>query len=198
MTQSDPADIDAAKRAARAIARARRAGHDPALGAALATHLLRDLPPPPGAVIGGFWPLPGEIDITHLLRALHALGHRIGLPDTPPSGAALDFRAWTPRARLRPGRFGTLVPEGPAIEPTWILVPLLAFDAAGNRLGFGGGYYDRTLAARPGVPAIGCAFAAQRLDSVPSGPYDAPLTAIATETGVTRFPTAPRFPIGQG
>ena len=188
MNRPDPAaDLDAAKRAARVRARSSRLGQDPALGAALAAHLLRDLPPPPGAVIGGFWPLPGEIDITHLLRALHARGHRIGLPDTPPPGAPLDFRAWTPDSALRPGRFGTSVPDGPPIAPDWMLVPLLGFDDAGNRLGFGGGYYDRTLAACPGVPAIGCAFAAQRLDSVPSGPYDAPLTAIATEAGVIRF-----------
>jgi 5-formyltetrahydrofolate cyclo-ligase len=179
---------DAAKRAARLAARALRAGHDPALGACLAEHLLRELPPPPGAIVGGFWPLPDEIDIVPLLRALDGRGHAIGLPETPPPGAPLLFRRWRPDAPMHPGRFGTLVPDGPPIAPNWLLVPLLAYDDAGNRLGFGGGYYDRTIAASPAMPLIGCAFAAQRLDAVPVGPYDAPLTALATEAGVIRFP----------
>ncbi len=180
-------DLDALKAAARARAKRLRAGHDPALGAALSGHVLRVLPPPAGAIVGGFWPLPGEIDITPLLHALHARGHAVALPDTPPAGAALAFRGWSPGCAMRPGRFGTMVPDGPALTPGWLLVPLLAWDDAGHRLGFGGGYYDRTIARLTPSAVVGCAYDAQRVDAVPVGPYDAPLSAVATELGVTVF-----------
>jgi 5-formyltetrahydrofolate cyclo-ligase len=161
-----------------------RASCDPALGGALAAGLLAAAPPPPGAVIGGFWPLAGEIDPRPLLVALHARGHRIGLPQTPPPGEALRFRRWQPGAPLIRGRFGTLYPEGEEVVPQWLAVPLLAFDRAGRRLGYGGGYYDRTLARLRGAVAVGCAFACQQVDFVPAGEYDVRLFAVATERGV--------------
>jgi 5-formyltetrahydrofolate cyclo-ligase len=70
------------------------------------------------------------------------------------------------------------------LAPDFLLVPLLAFDRAGRRLGYGAGYYDRTLAALPGRPAIGCAYAVQEVEAVPAGPQDARLDAVATERGV--------------
>ncbi len=165
-------------------ARAIRAACDPALGQHLTAHVLAAAPPPFGAAVGGFWPLPGEIDIRPLLAALHHAGHPVLLPETPPPGQPLIFRHWHPGAALRPGRFNTFHPDGPIETPTWLLVPLLAFDTAGRRLGYGGGYYDRTLAALPGALTIGCAFAAQQIDEVPAGPHDIPLHKIATEIGV--------------
>ncbi len=84
-------------------------------------------------------------------------------------------------------RFGTVRPDGPMLEPDYLLVPLLAFDRTGHRLGYGGGFYDRTLAALSGAVAVGCGFSAQALDAVPVGDYDAPLHAVATETGVLLF-----------
>ncbi len=129
----------------------------------------------------------GEIDIRPLLLTLHARGHPILLPVTPKRGNPLTFRLWQPGAPMIRERFGTFHPDGPEGTPDLLLVPLLAFDRAGHRLGYGGGFYDRTLASLPGRPAIGCAFAAQELDGVPSGEYDAPLTAVATERGVIRF-----------
>jgi 5-formyltetrahydrofolate cyclo-ligase len=179
-------DLIAAKRAARARALAARVGCDPALGAALAEHVLADLPPPAGAAVSGFWPMAGEIDIRPLLTALHALGHVVLLPETPPRGEPLIFRRWQPGAPVLRERFGTFRPDGPVGRPDWLLVPLLAFDRAGHRLGYGGGYYDRTLAGLPGAVAIGCAFAAQEMDAVPAGGYDARLHAVATERGVIR------------
>ncbi|GBQ83054.1 5-formyltetrahydrofolate cyclo-ligase [Gluconobacter albidus NBRC 3250] len=83
------------------------------------------------------------------------------------------------------GRFGTSHPEGEIEVPDLVLVPFLAFDRFGYRLGYGGGYYDRTLAALD-VPAIGFGFAGQQVDSVPTGPYDVPLKTIVTERGIIR------------
>lgn len=172
------------KRAARERALAARAGCDPALGRMLGEHLLRDMPPPPGAVVSGFWPLSGEIDIRPLLLELHARGHVVALPETPPLGSPLIFRRWEPEAPMVRERFGTFRPDGEIVVPDVLLVPLLAFDRLGHRLGYGGGYYDRTLALLHGAVAIGCAFAAQELDAVPVAEYDAPLHAVATEAGV--------------
>ena len=174
--------LDAAKQAARVAALAVRAGCDPALGQALVDFVPKLLPP--GAVIAGFWPLQGEIDIRPLLAALHEAGHTLALPHTPPRGQPLTFRRWQPGDTLDPGRFGTRIPTGPAVIPTVLLVPLLAFDQRGHRLGYGGGYYDRTIAALPGVATIGCAFAAQQIPAVPSGPTDMPLDRVATERGL--------------
>ena len=163
----------------------RRKGCDPALGARLADRLLAEMPPPPGAAVAGFWPMPGEIDIRPLLAALHARGNIVLLPETPKRGAPLIFRRWTPDATMRRGRFGTQEPEGGEIaSPDWLLVPLLAFDRRGHRLGYGAGYYDRTLAELPGRTAIGCAYAALEVDAVPAGDYDARLDAVATDAGV--------------
>jgi 5-formyltetrahydrofolate cyclo-ligase len=175
------------KAQARAIAKARRAECDPALGAQLATHFLHDCLPPPGATVAGFWPLADEIDIRPLLQALAARGHNLALPETPPRGQALIFRRFVTGEPLRPGRFGTMHPAGAIVTPDIVLVPLLAFDAMGNRLGYGGGYYDRTFTAYPAASRIGCAFAAQEMREVPTEPHDVTLDAIATERGVIRF-----------
>ena len=85
------------------------------------------------------------------------------------------------------GRFGTMHPEGEIVRPDFLLVPLLAYDASGNRLGYGGGYYDRSLAALPHAFRLGCAFSAQFFEHVPTEPTDLHLHAVATELGVTRF-----------
>jgi 5-formyltetrahydrofolate cyclo-ligase len=178
-------ELDAAKQAARQTAAARRHGLDPiTAGHALTAHVLRDAPPPPNAVISGFWPIGEEIDIRPLLHALHHSGHRIALPVTPRRGEPLTFRGWQPGDILIPERFGTMRPIGEPLTPGMLLIPLLAFDTAGGRLGYGGGFYDRTLAALPGRFRLGCAFAAQQVDEVPVGPYDIRLDAVATENGI--------------
>lgn len=180
-------DLDAAKRAAREAALARRQGWDgEAAGRAVSAHVLRDCPPPPGAVVSGFWPLGEEIDVRPLLHALHDRGNRVALPVTPKRGEALTFRAWRPGDVLIPERFGTMRPTGEILVPDMLLIPLLAFDAAGGRLGYGAGFYDRTLAALPNRFRLGCAFAAQQVDAVPVGPYDIRLDAVATENGIIR------------
>jgi len=176
------------KSVARRAALVARAGLDPALGAFLALHVLRDWPIAPGVVVAGFWPMGDEIDIRPLLIALHERNHAIALPVTPKRGLPLSFRRWRPGDALLPGPMGTAhpAPDREPLIPDLLLVPLLAFDRAGHRLGYGGGYYDRTLASLPNATALGCAYAAQQLDEVPAGEDDAPLHAIATEGGIIR------------
>lgn len=172
---------------------AMRAAQDPALGTHLAQHILREVPLQPGQSVAGFWPMGQEVDIRPLLHALHARGHPILLPVTPPRGQPLTFCRWRPGDALQPERFGTFRPIGEPGSPDLLLVPLLAWDGQGRRLGYGGGFYDCTLAGLPGRLAIGCAYAAQQVPEVPAGPRDMPLDAVATELGVTWF--SPRYRI---
>jgi 5-formyltetrahydrofolate cyclo-ligase len=182
--------IAPSKSTLRAEAKRRRATCNPALGERMAAHVLRDCHPRPGAIIGGFWPLEGEIDTRFLLRALSARGHVVTLPETTEPGNALVFRKWAPGEELLKGRFNTFHPAGEIMVPDFALVPLLAFDKAGNRLGYGGGYYDRTLATLPNAFRLGCAFAAQEIENLPIDPTDLPLHAMATEVGIRLFSNA--------
>lgn len=140
-----------------------------------------------------FWSMGAEIDTGPLLKTLHAMGHRTALPVVAKKAAPLIFRAWAPGDALGDGGFGTSIPATNAEEvtPDVLFVPLLAFDDDGYRLGYGGGFYDRTLeklrAGSDDVIAIGVAFSGQRVDTVPRGPYDQPLDWIATELGISRF-----------
>jgi 5-formyltetrahydrofolate cyclo-ligase len=180
-------DLSEVKRRLRQQALAVRAGHDPVVsGNALAAHVLRDAPPPADAIVAGFLPIGEEIDLRPLLQALHERGHPIALPVTPKRGLPLTFRLWTPGGELVAERFGTLRPIGPEAIPDFLLIPLLAFDARGGRLGYGAGFYDRTLPTLPNRFRLGCAYAAQQVDEVPVGPYDIPLDAVATENGIFR------------
>ena len=137
----------------------------------------------PGDCIGAFWPIGDEIDIRPLLLALD---RPLALPVVRGRQSALAFGLWRPGDPLRPGPFGTMEPTGPEVRPDTLLVPLLAFDACGNRLGYGGGHYDRTL-SRTDVHGIGVAYAAQRVAAVPVGPDDRRLDAVLTEVGMHRF-----------
>ena len=177
------AELADAKRALRQRMLAAREAWDPeAAGLALMRRVLADAPPPAGAVVSGFWPIGKEIDIRPLLHALHERGNPIVLPVTPKRGNPLSFRRWRPGDVLEPERFGTFRPIGDPGEPSFLLVPLLAFDRRGHRLGYGAGFYDRTLAALPaGRYALGVAYAAQEVPEVPAGPTDVTLNAVATE-----------------
>lgn len=156
-------------------------------GDALARTVLTHAPPARGAVVAGFFPMGDEIDVLPLLIALHGRGHPLALPVTTPRGEALHFRTWKPGAPLEPGRFGTSHPMATdEVTPDHLLVPLLAFDARGHRLGYGGGYYDRTLAGLPHAFRLGVAFAAQQVPEVPTCPTDVPMHAIATELALIR------------
>jgi 5-formyltetrahydrofolate cyclo-ligase len=179
-----PDELIEAKRAVRQRMLAAREAWDPACGTALGEHVLREVPPSSGAVVSGFWPMGREIDIRPLLMVLHDQGHPIVLPETPKRGNPLIFRIWRPGDVLVAERFGTSRPTGEVRDPDFLLIPLLAFDRRGYRVGYGAGYYDRTLARLPGRFRLGVAYAAQELDEVPAGSYDARLDAVATERGV--------------
>ncbi len=189
---SPETELAEAKAALRARALERRAAQNPGVGLAVARHVLSLRLVPRRAAVAGVWPLPGEIDMRPLWLALHAAGHTILLPQTTPRGQALIFRVWHPEVTMLPERFGTQCPDGPEATPDLIFVPLLAFDGAGARLGYGGGYYDRTLAANPQTEAVGFGYAALRVDSVPTGPHDQLLSRIVTEDGLAVDLTANR------
>ena len=133
----------------------------------------------------GYRAIHSELSPALLLEALADRGVPIALPVTPKAGQPLQFFGW-PGDRLGEGRFGTKQPVAgaPPVRPHVVLVPLLAFDLAGWRLGYGGGYYDRSIAALrvDGMPvvAIGVGYDGQRVDKVPVGPYDMPLDAVLT------------------
>ncbi len=181
---SDPPDLVAAKRAARDAARLVRGVGDALADVAVCGRLLSLVPL--DTVVSGVWPLPGELDLRPLLAALHGRGQVVLLPETTPRGQPLVFRRWHPGATMLPGRFGTCHPDGEALAPGLLLVPLLAFDDRLMRLGYGGGYYDRTLAGLAGCRAVGFAYARQQVGAVPTGTFDVPLDAIVTEAGVLR------------
>ena len=182
-------DLVAAKVALRKRVKAVRQTFDPGAGHVMAKHVLADWPLRAGQAVSAIWPLPGEIDTRPLLRALHHAGCTVLLPVTPRRGQALRFRIWGPGSAMIEERFGTRCPgpDAPEAVPSLLFVPLLAWDRAGNRLGYGGGYYDRTLAGLPGAVAVGIGYAAQEVDAVPAGEYDIPLSAVATEAGILRF-----------
>ena len=113
-------------------------------------------------------------------------GAAAALPAVIAPGAPLQYRPWTPLTRMAPGRWDTLHPEdGPEVVPDALLIPLVGFDAAGHRLGYGGGFFDRTLAAlRPRPLAIGVGFELGRLSSIDPGAHDERMDVIVTEAGV--------------
>jgi len=164
---------------------------------AIAARLARLLPVPGRPpVIGMYWPFRGEFDPRPLMRSLHGRGIRIALPVVIERGKPLLFRDWWPGIRMEPGIWDIPVPaEGDAVLPAALVVPLVGFDGRGYRLGYGGGYYDRTLAAMPERPlAIGVGFALSRLETIHPQPHDIPMDLIVTEQSVHRPDDVPAAP----
>ena len=140
-------------------------------------------------IIAGFWPMADEIDVRPLIAQLHEDGQGVALPVVVGSQEPLIFRTWEPGLALDDGGFGTShpSPKQAEVRPGILLVPLLAFDAQGQRLGWGGGFYDRTLERLRRIGprlAVGVAFAAQEVAEVPRDRYDQKLDFIVTEREV--------------
>lgn len=194
-----------AKSALRAGARARRAAAHadlaPRAGADARDNLLAAIEVAAGAVLGGYWPFREEMDSRPLFHHFHASGHACGLPviTGPASGGRvrpLEFRPWRPGMKLAKGRLGEPVPAPDAdygtgeLSPDILLVPLLAFDASGYRIGYGGGHFDATIAdlrATKPLLAVGLAYSAQEVDAVPREPHDERLDWIVTERQARRI-----------
>ncbi len=191
---TDGADPTEAKRALRKQAAARRdaaAGIAGEAGARLTETLLGADILPAGAAVSGFWPIGSEIDSRPLLRALAARGHVVALPVVVGRDRPLVFRAWAEDDAMAEGPWGIREPLESAAEvrPRVLFVPLLAFDRDGYRLGYGGGFYDRSIArlrAAGPVLAIGLAWAAQEVPAVPHDALDEPLDWVLTERELFR------------
>jgi 5-formyltetrahydrofolate cyclo-ligase len=142
-------------------------------------------------VVSGFASMPDELNVWPLLRRLHGLDVPLALPVVVAKRQPLVFRAWTPGDAMDKGVWDIPQPKAdkPVLEPDILLVPLLAFDLQGRRLGYGGGFYDRTLAglrARKPITAVGLAYDEQQVDEVPHLDYDQRLDWVLTPSGPIR------------
>ena len=187
---SDPIQTD--KEQLRREAMARRDALPPdARQAAAEAIAARKFPLPiaPGMIVSGFMPLKSEINPLPLMRKLAGQGARLALPVVAGRGKPLIMREWVFGEPLIAGVWGIREPkpEAAVVDPDILLVPLLAFDRTGHRIGYGAGYYDLTLAqlrARKPIIAVGLAFAAQEVAAIPATPRDARLDLVLTEREV--------------
>jgi 5-formyltetrahydrofolate cyclo-ligase len=171
------------------LRRAAEALRDYALGAdSPLAQLDTSLPTDRPKIIAGYWPRLSEIDPRLIMAKLAEHGHDLALPVVVGEGQPLVFRRWAPGVDLETGFFEIPVPCDSAeiVEPDVALVPMIGFDRHCNRLGQGGGYYDRTFARRRPALVIGIAFGLQEVMDLPHGPGDAVMDAIITDQGVIR------------
>jgi 5,10-methenyltetrahydrofolate synthetase len=187
-------DNTAIRRAMRQEMRARRAGLSAAahagLSAQIVTHLRAALPAP--KIAGFCWPINNEPDLRALLEAWARQGTRAALPVVIAAATPLAFRLWTPDTPLIADRYGIPTPvAGEFVRPDLLLLPLNAFDRQGYRLGYGGGFFDRTLAALSPRPlAVGVGFEINRVECIHPEKHDQRLDWIVTENGAIKFPAA--------
>ena len=143
-----------------------------------------------GKVLAGYMPIRTEVDPIPVMAAMAGFG-QVCVPVIEGAGLPLKFKEWTPGCKMIDGPFGAMVPEsGEWLTPEVLIVPLVAFDAKGGRLGYGGGFYDRTLEglrAQGHVTAYGYAFSAQEAADLPQEPTDQRLDGIVTQAGLVQF-----------
>jgi 5-formyltetrahydrofolate cyclo-ligase len=155
---------------------------------AIELHLVEQLTALSPKLLGAYWPHRDEYDPMPLAAWHAGRNGLVALPAVVARGRPLEYRPWRPGVAMAPGKFSFGIPEpveGPAVVPDVLLVPLLGFDASGYRLGYGGGYFDCTLAAYPVRPkTIGVGFEIGRLPTIHPQPHDIPLDTIVTEAGV--------------
>jgi len=162
-----------------------RAQHQASITATLLAHFK----PVPGAVVAFYWPFQGEYDPRQVVRQWRQRSMRTVLPVVVEKARPLEFREWWPGVATEPGVFGLPVPQATALlRPDWLLIPPVGFDAQCYRLGYGGGFYDRTLAAlgERAVRKIGVAFEVGRMDSIEPRNHDIALDVVVTEAGIHR------------
>ena len=185
--------MDNAKRSARSRARERRAAAANPLDGDLARlNLERVLAEfPDELVVAGYLSVKSEINPVPVMEKLSGQGRKLCVPVVASPRLPLKFRQWSPSVPVVAAAHGIPVPAtGAWLRPDILIVPLLAFDARGFRLGYGGGHYDRTLESLRNsgqVSAVGFAYASQQLDRVPTEAFDQPLDMVVTERGVTNF-----------
>ncbi len=185
-------DVAAWRKERRAELIARRQATDPALRAAwsaeierhLRSLLMRETP----RTLSFYWPFRGEFDARRLIGDLLAQGWRVALPVVIEKKRPLQFRLWTPGAAMEDGVWNIPVPrDGAAVTPELVLAPLVGFDEQRYRLGYGGGYFDRTLAVLDPRPlAIGIGFEFSRLETIYPQAFDQRFDIIVTEAGIRR------------
>lgn len=192
------AKIEEAKAVLRAAAHKKRAAFHPSLRSEAARiaagHFFDRVALETGEVVAGYWPIRDELDLRPVIARLMDSGQPVCLPVVLGDEQPLELRLWQDGAPLYEAGYGTLAPadDAPHAEPDVVLMPLLGFDKHGTRLGYGGGYYDRTLASLGKRPRlVGFAFALQEIDHIPREEHDVPLDAIVTEEGVRVFERAP-------
>ncbi len=183
-------DLQAIKDAARKAAFARRKATHAEAAPGVAGLLSGVLAGYRGVPMSGFMPIRTEINPIPAMEEAAAHGP-VGVPVIEAAGKPLKFSRWEPGCALKDGPFGAMIPEvDDFFEPEILVVPLVAFDRQGGRLGYGGGFYDRTIellrAKRPTL-AIGFAYAAQEAENLPLEPTDQPLNMMVTETEVITF-----------
>jgi 5,10-methenyltetrahydrofolate synthetase len=163
-----------------------------ALSAAVCRHLDQAFPALAELTVGFCWPVQKEPDLLPLVPELMARGGHVVLPVVVSPGAPLAFREWWPDQPLAPDRYDIPTPtDGDFLTPQVLLLPVNAFDAGNHRLGYGGGFFDRTLASLSPRPlSIGVGFDFQRVDSIFPQAHDLPLDAIVTESGIYRTQAA--------
>lgn len=143
------------------------------------------LPAAPDTVFGLYWPFKGEFAIRSLMRQLHERGGCPALPHVVQPKQPLQFLRWHPDVEMVRGVYNIPVPQGTSeVTPEVLVVPLVGFDSAGYRLGYGGGYYDRTIASmQPRPLLIGVGYELSRLATIYPQPHDIPMDHIVTEAG---------------
>jgi 5,10-methenyltetrahydrofolate synthetase len=186
---ADCSAVRAALRREKLAARlALTAADNAALSTRVAVHLATLLDTLPPQTLAFCAPVRGEFDAGPLVGGLLAKGWKAAMPVVVTPGAPMIFRAWTPACPMSADRHGIPIPrDGPEVDPDIVLLPLVAFDVAGYRLGYGGGYFDRTLATRvPRAVAIGVGFELGRVADIRPQAHDVRLNAVVTEAGVFR------------
>ncbi len=161
----------------------------PRLATEIADEISQLIDPHPGLIVSVYWPLEGELDFREWMQALIGQQVRITLPVVIEKAQPMIFREWTPDARMKRGIWNIPIPaEGAAITPDVVIIPLVAFDGGCYRLGYGGGYYDRTLAGMTSKPTvIGVGPPLCKVPTIYPQPHDIPMDIIVTGANKVQY-----------